>query len=35
MSLVEYRETVDYVWVLARQFDRWVEAVNDGGRKRV
>ena len=33
MSFVEYRETVDYVWVLARAFDRWAEAVAEAGRK--
>ena len=26
MSLVEYRESLGYVWVLARQFDRFAEA---------
>jgi len=25
MSLVEYRESLDYVWVLARQFGRFTE----------
>ncbi len=33
MSFVEYRESVDYVWVLARAFDRWAEAVAEAGRK--
>ena len=33
MSFVEYRETVDYVWVLARASDRWAEAVAEAGRK--
>ena len=33
MSFVEYRETVDYVWVLARAFDRWAEAVAEAGKR--
>jgi len=33
MSFVEYRESIDYVWVLARAFDRWAEAVAEAGRK--
>ncbi|RUM47493.1 MAG: hypothetical protein DSY37_02240 [Hyperthermus sp.] len=33
MSFVEYRETIDYVWVLARAFDRWAEAVAEAGRR--
>ncbi len=33
MSLVEYRETIDYTWCLARQFDRVAEAITEAGRK--
>ncbi len=33
MSFAEYRETVDYVWVLARAFDRWAEAVAEAGKR--
>ncbi len=28
MSLVEYRETIDYVWVVSRQLDRVAEAAS-------
>ena len=33
MSYIEYRETIDYVWVLARAFDRWAEAVAETGKR--
>ena len=33
MSFVEYRESIDYVWVLARAFDRWAEAVAETGKR--
>jgi len=33
MSFVEYRESIDYVWVLARAFDRWAEAAAEMGKR--
>jgi len=30
---VEYRESLGYVWVLARQFDRFAEAVSEAGKR--